>query len=227
MSMYKIVFFLMFCLYSLPSLSIESVVLEKTRVIYNEGEKRTDVGMENKSSRNSYLVQTWIEDDAHHIAKEFIATPPLHVSRPGMLKSVEIWMVNNNLPSDRESLYYLYEKAIPSLDKKTEHKGLSVATGNRIKLIFRPSNLKSNVNDAPGTLFFKRNGHDILVQNPSPYYITAIKVNLSGVNLEDFMIAPKSTASIKNKLKAKGDKIVYNIIDDSGFENGPYRKNIF
>ncbi|EOB12254.1 Chaperone protein fimC, partial [Nosema bombycis CQ1] len=102
-----------------------------------------------------------------------------------MLKSVEIWMVNNNLPSDRESLYYLYEKAIPSLDKNTEHKGLSIATGNRIKLIFRPSDLKSNVNDAPDTLFFKRTGHDILVENLSPYYITAIKVHLSDVNLED------------------------------------------
>lgn len=224
----KKIFFMFLCFYALPSLAIESVVLEKSRIIYHEGDRETNIGIENKSLKNSYLIQAWIENEEHHITNEFIVTPPLYVSRPRAFKNVEIWKVSNNLPSDREVLYYFFEKAIPSLNKRNaEHNGLSIATGNRIKFIFRPSGLQWNVHDAPGALVFKRDGENILLKNPSPYYITMTKLNILGRELGDLMIAPKSTININgNKSSVEENKVTYNIIDDFGIENGPYEKDI-
>lgn len=222
----KNVFIIFLSFYTSYLFAEESVLLNKSRIIYNESDKRNSVDAENKSQRQSYLVQAWIENEEHQITKDFIVTPPLHVSRPGMEKSIEIWKVNAKLPSDKERLYYFFEKAIPSLDKKDANNGISIATGNRIKLIYRPNGLKMSLIQVKESLVFKCQQGHLIIENPTPFYITFTKVNILREDENSFMIPPESTLTIKGKVRENGKKITYSIINDFGNEEGPFSADI-
>lgn len=61
--------------------------------------------------------------------------------------------VGPDLPVDRESVFYLNSKAIPSVEKnKLSGNTLQIATQSVIKLFIRPKKLPSLSIDAPKTL---------------------------------------------------------------------------
>ncbi|VEA79001.1 fimbrial chaperone [Salmonella enterica subsp. arizonae] len=91
--------------------------------------------------------------------------------------------VGPSLPTDRESVFYLNSKAIPSVDKnKLAGNSLQIATQSVIKLFIRPKNLVEVSTDAPATLRC-RNAHDQLtIVNPSPYYVSLVELYSAGKN---------------------------------------------
>jgi P pilus assembly chaperone PapD len=50
---------------------------------------------------------------------------------------------NNQLPQDRETLFWMNVKAIPSMDKSKLDNTLQLAIISRIKLYYRPANWRS------------------------------------------------------------------------------------
>ena len=83
-----------------------------------------------------------------------------------------------NLPTDRESLYWLNVKAIPSVEKKENT--LQIAIKTRIKLIIDSQGLVGNLEEAAGKLTWRRSGDRLQVTNPSPYYLTFFNLKLNG-----------------------------------------------
>lgn len=54
------------------------------------------------------------------------------------------------LPADRESLFWMNVKAIPSLDEKLANENtLQIAIQSRIKLFYRPSGLSAYTENMP------------------------------------------------------------------------------
>ena len=104
--------------------------------------------------------------------------------------------LENALPADRESLFYMNVKAIPSVNKaKTENNNvLQLAILSRIKLFVRPNNLAMQPEEALSQLRFERAGNHLKVSNASPYYITLVNLKLGGKTLDNLMVAPKSAA---------------------------------
>ena len=64
---------------------------------------------------------------------------------------------NNQLPQDRESLFWMNVKAIPSMDKsKLSDNTLQLAIISRIKLYYRPGKLALPPDQAAEKLTFSR-----------------------------------------------------------------------
>ena len=123
-------------------------------------------------------------------------TPLLFVSEPDSENTLRIIYAGPALPADRESLFYMNVKAIPSVNKaKTENNNvLQLAILSRIKLFVRPTNLPMQPEEALSQLRFERVGNHLKVSNASPYYITLVNMKLGGQTLDNLMVAPKNSA---------------------------------
>ena len=103
----------------------------------------------------------------------------------------------NQLPQDRESLFYLSVREIPPKPDKANV--LQLAMQSRIKLFFRPTAIipKSKSEIWQDQVVFQKSGNKMTAQNPTPYYITIISLSrVKGEKITKFpgiMIAPKSS----------------------------------
>ncbi|WCE54396.1 fimbria/pilus periplasmic chaperone [Escherichia coli] len=80
-----------------------------------------------------------------------------------------MFLGKTNLPTDRETLYWMNVKAIPPTDERNTQKNtLQLALQNKIKLFYRPENLPVQPGKARNMLRFKYEGKQLKVINPSP-----------------------------------------------------------
>ena len=119
------------------------VVVGGTRLIYDGGKKESALNISNPDAM-PYLIQSWVDAQEGDSAKApFIITPPLFRLDGGQNNLLRVVRAGGNLPTDRESLYWLNVKAIPSVEKKENT--LQIAIKTRIKLIYRPQGLTGNL----------------------------------------------------------------------------------
>lgn len=188
---------LLFCLMvSLPAGASGGIALGATRVIYPAEAKQTSLAITNSHQQERYLINAWIENDRGQKEKSFAVTPPLFVSEPDSENTLRIIYAGPALADDRESLFYLNVKAIPSVDKASVagKNVLQLAVLSRIKLFVRPPALAMQPEEALSHLRFERTGDQLRVSNASPYYVTLVNLYLGEQRLENLMIAPNNTA---------------------------------
>lgn len=216
-----------FCLMTALAHAEGGIAVMGTRVVFDENASQAAVKIMNTSQKNSFLVQSWVEDASGHKSSDFIVTPPLYVSAPKDSNSLRIVYTGKELPKDRESLFYFIEKAIPSVDKKeTEQKNLLlIATANRLKMFARPAGLNYPVSDAPDKLTFSMAGKKLDINNPSPYYLTLSNVSVSGHKMDAFMVPPKNHTQVSIPA-GKATQISYQTINDYGASTPVIKKNI-
>ena len=193
------------------------IALGATRVIYDADAKQTSLAVTNSSKEERYLINAWIENDREQKDKSFLVTPPLFVSEPKSENTLRIIYTGPQLPADRESLFYMNVKAIPSVDKANlEGKNvLQLAILSRIKLFVRPKNLAMEPEDALSNLHFERVGNHLKVSNASPYYITLVNLQMGGKKLSNLMVAPKN--STRQALPAgAGGTLSWQSVNDYG-----------
>jgi len=172
------------------------IALGATRVIYPAEAQQTSLAMTNSNKQERYLINAWIENEQGKKEKTFAVTPPLFVSEPNSENTLRIIYAGPPLPADRESLFFMNVKAIPSVNKASlEGKNvLQLAILSRIKLFVRPARLEMPPEEALSHLRFARTGNYLKVSNASPYYITLVNIQLGGQKLDNLMIAPKNHA---------------------------------
>lgn len=195
------------------------IALGATRVIYPADAKQTSLAVNNSDKQARFLIQTWVENEAGNKTDDFIVTPPLFVSKPASENTLRIIYSGGKLPDDRETLYWLNSKAIPSVNRD-DIKGknvLQIAVLARIKMFVRPAGLAEKSADAPGMLTFSRTGNNLTITNPSPFYVTLVNMTMSGknVNVANKMVAPKSSAQLPLFNGASG-VFTYQTINDYG-----------
>lgn len=168
------------------------ISLGATRVIYPAEAKQTSLAV-NNSDKNPFLINSWVENEQGQRVKTFAITPPLFVSEPNSENTLRIIYVGPPLPGDRESLFWLNVKAIPSVDKESMagKNVLHLAILSRIKLFVRPSTLVDPASDAPAALSFAREGNALKITNNSPYYLSLVNVHINQRKLNNVMVAPK------------------------------------
>lgn len=182
------------------------IALGATRVIYPADAKQTSLALSNSNKQERYLINAWIENASGQKEKTFVITPPLFVSEPNSENTLRIIYAGPALATDRETLFYMNVKAIPSMDKKSGENNnvLQLAILSRIKLFVRPKNLEMQPAQALDKLAFTRRGAAISISNPSPYFVTLVNIQLGGKKLENVMIAPKSSATVALPSGAQG-----------------------
>ncbi|OTA19953.1 hypothetical protein Xbed_01883 [Xenorhabdus beddingii] len=170
---YLRIFFLMFIYIFSTNASLAGVVIGGTRVVYTSDKKEASISINNPETDISYLIQSWVQNENEHDETKvpFIITPPLFKLTAGNENILRIVKTGNNLPDDRESLFWLNIKSIPATTK-SEQNQLQITVKSRFKLFYRPANLAGNVNLAYQALKFKTEGNKFIVENPTPYYIS-------------------------------------------------------
>lgn len=175
------------------------VALGATRVIYPQNEKQVSLPVINTADNMSFLVQSWISNANGSKATNFIVTPPLFVMKAKKETKLRIIYNGPMLPQDRESVFYVNSKAIPSVPKESlQGNTLQIATQSVIKLFMRPQGLPSRAADAPKTLRCQFGNGNLSITNPSPYYVTLVQFNVAGKKLPNNMVAPKSTLTVSD-----------------------------
>lgn len=190
------------------------IIIGATRVVFDGGKKESTLTISNPDQA-PFLIQSWVDGQEGDISKApFIITPPIFRLDGGQDNLLRIISTADNLPSDKESLYWINIKSIPSAEKKDNT--LKIAVKSRIKLIYRPRDLPGDLNSAAASLKWQRNGGNLQVDNSSAYYMTFFKITMNGIPVkETTIVAPRSSAKILLPSDS-GGVLNWQVINDFG-----------
>ncbi|WP_054178527.1 fimbria/pilus periplasmic chaperone [Trabulsiella odontotermitis] len=206
------------CLFA-PACFAGGISLNATRVIYQEGQKEASLTVQNHSQKDVFLVQSWIDDINGNKKTPFIITPPLFQMQPNKNNALRIVNINNQLPADRESVYWINVKAIPSVSDDSAGKNLlQIAVRTRLKLFYRPDGLPGDPVSAAKTLTFAHAGNQLAIDNPSAYVMTFHDLRVGGKQINDSVMVPaKGHLSVKLPANTGAfSQVQYSIINDFG-----------
>lgn len=208
------------------------LVILGTRFIYPAEQKSIQVHLRNEGAFPS-LAQSWIDDgqadsnnnqpdNLRHIP--FVITPPVSRINPQTEQTLRIRYTGQELPQDRESIFYLNIKDVPPKPKADDNINnyLQFTFTSRLKLFFRPTKLPYPVEEAYAKVSWHAEGKRIRAKNNTPYYITYASVSIKQQDKQHFseqtaMIAPFSEHSFTLPVNVSGSNQVYwRIINDYG-----------
>ena len=209
---------LVLLLNTLPALAAESggVTVGGTRLIYDGSKKEASLSVTN-SDTNPYLIQSWVEAQTEGGEKApFIITPPLFRLEGNQQNVLRIVRTGGNLPEDRESLYWMDIKSIPTATKKEGVNTLQIAVKTRIKLIYRPKGLGDSPESVTDKLTWHQSGNKLTVTNPTPFVMNFQQVKVGGREIPDVTyVMPMSQASFTVPNGVSG-KVSWRLITDYG-----------
>jgi len=214
---------------------IAGIFLDSTRIILNAENNKSGANVQVNSARTSdtpYLIKVQITQDINGLDTEvpFIITPNLFRLDPGNSNQIRILPKQYTFPEDRESIFYFRAIALPAQNNKEAEDisllggSLQLASGNVIKLFYRPAGLVFPKDKATEKLTFSATLNGVKVTNPTPYFITltSLKINGQSVNIRtkpgSNMIPPLSDAVFTSA--SRQGKVQWQIINDyGGMEN--------
>jgi chaperone protein EcpD len=207
--------------------SYGALTVSSTRVVFDSDKRNVSLSVINPSAK-PFAVQTWVNTaaDDQTTAVPFIASPPLFRLNAGKEQQLQINGIPNTLPKDRESLFYFNVQEIPQLEPDQGNQ-LNIALRTRIKLFYRPVDLKTNALDSLKDLNWsikKVEGRSrLVVTNPTPFHVSFVRIELSAngqkVNLNDTPMAlPLDSQSFElDGLKpSPGMQVSFSVITDYG-----------
>ncbi|KAA8997633.1 molecular chaperone [Affinibrenneria salicis] len=215
------------CSMSFPAAQA-AINLDRTRVIFDSTEPMATVTLINQNGKSPYLAQSWLTDESHNkISSPFTVLPPLQRLEAGgrsLIRLVKTAGVEQ-LPQDRESIFYLNVREIPPKPEKANV--LQIAVQSEIKVFYRPEKIKPGKSEIwQKNLRIRKAGAQFIVENPTPYFITVSTIlrqpKQNGdtpvrlLNDNAFMIAPKSEMNINVLDPAVKDFYLYYVNDYGG-----------
>lgn len=192
------------------------IVVGATRVIYDASKKESTLNI-NNPDQTPYLIQSWIDGaEGGNSKAPFVITPPLF-RLDGNQQNVLRIVRAGNLPADHESMFWLNVKSIPSTAKAITENSLQIAVKTRIKLIYRPEALNvSSAENEVDKLTWTKSGNNVVVNNPTNYYMNFNNIKVNGVGLKDVKYAaPHSSAQFAAQGNVNGS-ISFALINDFG-----------
>lgn len=193
------------------------VIINGTRLVYHGDNKESSLGISNPDDTD-YLVQSWVDAGGKNLAKApFLITPPLFRLDAKEDNVLRVVRTGGNLPEDRESLYWLNIKSIPSSKRMEGVNTLQIAINTRIKLLYRPSAVQGKPEEVANKLEWHREGSDLVVNNPTPFYMNFQNVTLNGHKVESATWAvPRSETHFALPGHSSGTTVAWSIITDYG-----------
>lgn len=212
--------------------------INHTRIIIDEKYREATFNIVNEGG-GPVLMQLWSDrnnllDRPEEIKMPFIILPPVFRLDARMVRTVRLQLVNRekNLPSDKESLFWLNALEVPSKSAAQDSDNvLQVAFRTRIKIFYRPASLAKvtlveGVNNLQSFTVDCGGKTCLRIKSASPLYITLLDVTLNNGKVitdlpEDGMIAPLSFIDIPfDKLSSLDGNIKsLSWIDDYGVMN--------
>ena len=169
------------------------IEIDSSRVVYNEGQPSATVSVRNKSDI-PYLVSVNVttfcgEGQTCPSTEDFMASPGFRVIHPGENYPFRVVKLAEKLASDRESLYLVEFKLLPSEAKLSEEElrssRVNFVMAGAMKLFWRPKALA----DSPGVLRARDmlaahcTSRGVEFQNRSAYWGTFAVLDADGHSL--------------------------------------------
>ena len=201
----------------LTSAAHAGITIGGTRVIYPENKKESSIGITN-SDNLDYLVQSWVEteDNAREKAP-FLITPPLFRLDGKQDNVLRIIRTGGSLPADRESLFWLNIKSIPSSQRNENSNTLQIAIKTRIKLLYRPAGITGKPDEVATQLAWHQQGNKLVVDNPTPFYMNFQEITLGGKKVDKVTyVKPKGEAQFTLPGNITARSVSWKIINDYG-----------
>ncbi|NMY86933.1 fimbria/pilus periplasmic chaperone [Pseudomonas sp. WS 5411] len=201
-----------------------AVALDRTRAVFNGGEKSISLSISNENKTLPYLAQGWVEDEqGNKITSPLTVLPPLQRLEPGAKSQIKVQALPaaNLLVQDRETLFYFNLREIPPKSEKPN--SLQLALQTRIKLFYRPKALGATMGMVPWEeqLTLSKQGNKYQVNNPTPYYVTIVDAgnkpgNSGAEGFEPIMVAPRGKEMLNLSVSALGPTPVLTYVNDYG-----------
>ncbi|AOT44338.1 fimbrial biogenesis chaperone [Enterobacter ludwigii] len=199
-------------------ISHASVTLSNTRVVYDADKKESNINVRNNTA-TPFLVQSWVQgNDSQATKAPFVVTPPLFRMDAGKANALRIIYTGTTLPQDRESLFWLNVKSIPSSSREDINK-LQIAVNTRVKLFYRPTNLADEPADIGKNVRWSIENNELIVRNNSSYYISFAEVTINNKKWSEFdMLEPKSSKAftLNNSPLKNNATVHWKYINDYG-----------
>jgi len=219
--MFKKLAFLTSVLLCCQSVYAGGVSLGATRMIYPTDKNQATLKIYNSDKDSNYLVQSWVTDENNNKVSDFVITPPLFViqANSDSLLNIVYTGDKNKLYKDREKIYYLNTKVIPSLTAEEQKidNALLISTTTKIKLFTRPTGLSEDSFTSYKKIKCSHSNGKLKIENPTPFYM-----NLSSLRVNGKEISQAATiAPMKDLLLNTTDKsnnLKYNFINDYGVQ---------
>lgn len=207
-SLFRSVSFLLGLVFLLPDFAHSAIQVQGTRFIYPAGKREITVNLQNTTSSPA-LVQSWLDkgnpkSQPGEVNVPFVILPPITRVESHRGQALRISYIGNALPQDRETVFWLNVLDIPPDAKSLAGKNkVQFAFRSRLKLFYRPANLKGSPEDAARQMKWSvikgERGYALQAKNNSAYYVSfgKIDVNQSGKKYScdsvGGMIAPGKT----------------------------------
>ncbi|MCW2256142.1 chaperone protein EcpD [Providencia alcalifaciens] len=231
----------------LASQGYASLIINNTRVIYNEQDGESIIKLENNNKvGNPILVQVWMDNgdskaDPSNISVPFNINPSIFRIDGQKGQSLRVMKINDIVDSDKETIFWINFLDIPQKNANGDDNSMQLSIRNRLKFFYRPKNLSINIYDAYKLVQLNFvdmiSDYKITIDNPTPYYMTFghidvksmdDKVTYASMNSkDDLMLEPfsKKNLTLKKKNNSSGNvKIHYSLVNDFGSES-KYIKN--
>lgn len=193
------------------------IVVGGTRLVYDGSKREASLTIRNPDPK-PYLIQSWV-DAGENVSEKapFVVTPPLYRHDAEQSNILRVVRAGGNLPEDRESVFWMNVKSIPSADKSATNT-LQLAIKTRIKLFYRPAQIsKIRPGDVAEQLTWRRTGSTLEVNNPTPFHFTFLGIAVGEAKIETTdMIAPFSSRTFDLPAGAKGSTVNWEYINDYG-----------
>lgn len=198
-----------------------AINVDRTRIVMSSSDKSLAITLTNESKDVPFLAQSWIEEANGKRSETYLlALPPLQRIDGGKKAQVRIMALPGmeSLPKDRETLFYYNIREVPPKSDKANV--LQIAMQSRLKLFWRPESIKKATNvRTEEQLTIERNAKEIIIKNPTPYYITLAYLGVdnkgSFSGFDSIMLAPFSSQTF-NSGYFNGNELNVGYIDDFG-----------
>lgn len=203
------------------------VIINGTRLVYQGGKKESSIGISNPDDTD-YLVQSWVDAGGKQFQKApFLITPPLFRLDSKQDNVLRVVRTGGQLPEDRESLFWLNIKAIPSSKHVEGVNTLQIAINTRIKLLYRPETVTGKPDEQGDKLEWRIDGNDLVVNNPTPFYMNFQSVTLNGHKIAKATWAvPKTDTHFALPAHTGGTQVSWSVISDYGSISQTWTKSV-
>ncbi|CAH0650869.1 MULTISPECIES: molecular chaperone [Pseudomonas] len=223
------------CFASMMQTAQAALTVNTTRIVFDSDNSSTSVVIANPSPR-PYAVQTWVNTakDDTDTAVPLATSPGLFRLDPGKEQMVQISRLPNKLPKDRETLFYLNVQEIPEATPGDVNV-LNIALRTRLKLFYRPKELKDRPAERIGELEWsvrQRAGRvELVVHNPTPYHYTFGRLEVSSAGkteaIQAMAMARPFDLQVYDLTQIKtltGLQLTFTTINDYGVATTPMQK---
>ena len=198
------------------------VVTGGTRLIYPGSKKESALSVTNNDA-TPYLIQSWVESNKG--AAPFLLTPPLFRLEGEQQTRLRV-IYSGGLPENKESMFWMNIKAIPSSQAKAGANTLQIAIKTRTKLIYRPKSVEGTPEMVTEQLRWTRSGNTLQVMNPTAFYMNFAEVKVGGAEVKEAnWVGPGETARFQLPGVSAG-ALQWKLINDYGGTGALHHANL-